>query len=196
MYKLLKSFASNKSNDINNAIKEITKKAPFRYMATPYGHNMSVAMTSCGDFGWISNREGYYYVKTDPVSEELWPSMPDLFKDLAISAAKEAGFDNFNPDCCLINRYGIKSRLSLHQDRDEKDFSQPIVSFSFGLIGIFQFGGLERTTKPQDFYLENGDAFVWGGNDRMRYHGIKRIVIGKDPVFGDNRINLTFRKAI
>ena len=123
--------------------------APFRHMVTPGGYRMSVAMTNCGAAGWVTDRTGYRYDAIDPESGGRWPPMPSIFADLAAEAAAEAGFDGFVPDACLINRYEPGAKLSLHQDRNEKDFGAPIVSVSLGLPAVFLFGGLKRTERPR-----------------------------------------------
>jgi len=164
-------------------------------MITPGGFTMSVAMTNCGSYGWVSGRGGYRYDPNDPLTGKSWPDMPESFFQLASNAAAAAGFDNFNSDVCLVNRYVPGARLSLHQDKDELDFNQPIVSVSLGLPAIFLFGGLKRKDKPVRVPLAHGDVVVWGGADRMRYHGIMPLKENHHPVFGNQRINLTFRKA-
>jgi len=169
-------------------------KAPFRHMVTPGGFTMSVAMTNCG-LGWVTDRKGYRYTSHDPISNQPWPAIPDSFKKLAKAAAAEAGFMNFEPDACLINRYNIGGRMSLHQDKNEQDFSQPVVSVSLGLPAVFQFGGLERTDKTIRIPLNHGDVVVWGGEARLRYHGVLPLKTNYHPAFGDYRINITFRKA-
>ncbi len=164
-------------------------------MVTPGGHSMSVAMTNCGSAGWVTDRSGYRYDGVDPESRAPWPAMPASFRELAARAAAEAGFGGFVPDACLINRYQPGARMSLHQDKDEDDFSAPIVSVSLGLPAIFLFGGLQRTDKPRRFRLEHGDIVVWGGPSRLSFHGIAPLADGEHALLGRQRINLTFRKA-
>ncbi|HSH27470.1 MAG TPA: DNA oxidative demethylase AlkB [Wenzhouxiangella sp.] len=180
---------------IVDAIGEIERKAPFRHLVTPGGHRMSVAMTSCGGLGWISDRRGYRYTARDPASDRSWPAMPELFVDLAAAAAREAGFPGYRPDACLINRYRPGAKLSLHQDRDERDHAHPVVSFSLGLPATFLWGGFKRSDKPKKLLLEHGDVLVFGGPDRLRYHGIAPLAEGEHPLLGAQRINLTLRKA-
>lgn len=156
---------------------------------------MSVAMTNCGPLGWVSDKSGYRYVPNDPVSGLVWPAMPASFLKLAISAAAEAGFKTFVPDACLINRYDPGTKLSLHQDKDEHDYEQPIVSVSLGLPAVFLFGGLKRADKTIRVKLTHGDVVVWGGPARLRYHGVMPLADGDHPLLGNHRINLTFRKA-
>jgi alkylated DNA repair protein (DNA oxidative demethylase) len=156
---------------------------------------MSVALTNCGALGWTSDRRGYRYAPNDPVSEQAWPAMPDLFLRLANKAAAEAGFDQFEPDACLINHYVPGTRLSLHQDKNELDFRAPIVSVSLGIPAMFLFGGHERSDKARRIPLFHGDVAVWGGVDRLRYHGVMPLKEETHPLLGAQRINITFRKA-
>ena len=193
---LLRGFARPAEGELLAALREIERTAPFRRMFTPGGHQMSVAMTNCGCYGWVTDRGGYRYDGADPESGRPWPEMPAVFRELAESAAREAGFAGFAPDACLINRYEPGARMSLHQDRDEKDFSAPIVSVSLlGLPAIFLFGGMKRSDKPQRYRLEHGDVVVWGGPSRLFFHGIAPLADGEHPLLGRRRINLTFRKA-
>ncbi|MBA3696192.1 MAG: DNA oxidative demethylase AlkB [Methylotenera sp.] len=191
---LLKGFALAHEALILGNLGLVLAMAPFRHMVTPGGFTMSVAMTNCG-LGWVTDRKGYRYTDNDPVTNQPWPVIPDSFKELASAAATEAGFMNFEPDACLINRYNIGARMSLHQDKNEQDFSRPIVSVSLGLPAIFQFGGLERTDKTIKIPLRHGDMVVWGGEARLRYHGVLPLKTNYHPAFGNCRINLTFRKA-
>ncbi len=193
---LLRGFAAAEAPVLIQAVHEIAAAAPFRNMITPGGHCMSVAMTNCGEAGWVTDRRGYRYDGCDPESGKRWPPMPQTFLSLAVRAAAEAGFDNFHPDVCLINRYQPGTRLSLHQDRDERDYRQPIVSVSLGLPAVFLFGGTERSQRPRRIRLESGDVAVWGGPARLNFHGIAPLKDGSDPLLGNCRINLTFRKAL
>jgi DNA oxidative demethylase len=164
-------------------------------MSTPGGGRMSVAMTNCGRFGWISDHSGYRYSECDPLTGGPWPPIPSAFATLAQNAATIAGFHGFAPDACLINRYVPGSRLALHQDRDEQDFSAPIVSVSLGAPAVFLFGGSRRRDKPTRYELLDGDVVVWGGPARLRYHGIAKLPCGSTSVPGAVRYNLTLRKA-
>ena len=177
------------------AVKSVAARAPFRQMVTPGGHRMSVAMTNCGTAGWVTDRTGYRYAARDPESGRLWPPMPELFADLARRAAAKAGFDGFAPDACLINRYEPGARMSLHQDKDERDFDAPIVSVSLGLPAVFLFGGLRRADAPRRVLLGHGDVVVWGASSRLRYHGVLPLKQGQHPLLGGCRINLTLRLA-
>lgn len=177
------------------AVKEITAAAPFRQMITPGGFVMSVAMSNCGRLGWVSNAAGYRYAGSDPLSGQAWPAMPEVFLRLARDAAAAAGFADFAPDACLINRYQAGAKLSLHQDRDEGDITSPIVSVSLGWPAVFVFGGLKRRDPTRRIGLRHGDVVVWGGPSRLRYHAVMAIKPGIDPPGIDCRINLSFRRV-
>jgi alkylated DNA repair protein (DNA oxidative demethylase) len=192
---LLRGFASKDAANLLDAVREIAAIAPFRHMTTPGGYRMSVAMTNCGERGWVSDANGYRYDAFDPETGRRWPAIPELFLTLATGAAAEAGFPNFRPDACLINRYEPGARLTLHQDRNERDFTQPIVSVSLGLPAVFLFGGARRKDRPRRIRIENGDVAVWGGPARLAFHGIAPLAAGSDSLAGEHRINLTFRKA-
>ena len=192
---VLRGFAAADETALLNDISELSGKSPFRHMVTPGGFTMSVAMTNCGELGWVTDRTGYRYDPIDPLTGKRWPAMPASFLKLATSAAAKAGFPGFQPDACLVNRYEPGTRLSLHQDRNERDFSQPIVSVSLGLPATFLFGGLKRADKTTRIPLNHGDVVVWGGPTRLRYHGVSPLKDGDTPLLGNRRINLTFRKA-
>ena len=178
------------------AIDAIALQSPFRRMVTPGGFQMSVAMTNCGRVGWVTDRTGYRYDPRDPERDAPWPVMPEVFAALAHDAAQQAGFTDFRPDACLVNRYEAGTRLSLHQDKDEQDYSQPVVSVSLGLPATFQFGGLKRGDRPMKVPLQHGDVVVWGGPSRLVYHGVLALKDGEHPLTGPRRFNLTFRKAL
>jgi DNA oxidative demethylase len=192
---LLRGFALQEETALLNALEDVVARAPFRHMVTPGGHRMSVAMTNCGALGWVTDRTGYRYDGIDPESGRPWPSMPASFLKLARSAAAVAGFAQFLPDACLINRYEPGAKLSLHQDRNERDFDAPIVSVSLGIPATFLFGGMERTDKTRRVRVVHGDVVVWGGEARLRYHGVMPLKDGHHPLTGKFRVNLTFRKA-
>lgn len=192
---VLRGFALEGAVALLAGIAQVTTRAPWRHLITPGGFRMSVAMTNCGALGWISDATGYRYQSTDPQSGEPWPPMPEAFAQLASRAAASAGFENFAPDACLINRYEPGARLSLHQDRDERDYGAPIVSVSLGLPAVFLFGGSARGDKTQRVPLVHGDVVVWGGPARLRYHGVLALRDGVHPVLGACRVNLTFRRA-
>jgi alkylated DNA repair protein (DNA oxidative demethylase) len=192
---LLRGFARPVEAELIEALRGIVAQAPFRRMLTPGGHQMSVAMTNCGRIGWVTDRTGYRYDASDPEAGKPWPAMPPSFRELAARAAVQAGFAEFAPDACLINRYQPGARMSLHQDKDELDLGAPIVSVSLGLPATFLFGGLKRGDKTRRFRLEHGDIAVWGGPARLAFHGIAPLADGEHAVLGRQRINLTFRKA-
>jgi len=192
---LLRGFALANDKDIISALGRVAEEAPFRHMTTPGGFRMSVAMTNCGAFGWVTDRRGYRYSPVDPETDRPWLQMPDALRNLAETAAQEAGYPAFSPDACLINRYEPGAKMSLHQDKDEKDFTNPIVSVSLGLAATFQFGGLQRNDPVRKFVLHHGDVVVWGGPSRLFYHGILALKDGEHPQLGRYRYNLTFRKA-
>ncbi|MBV9653117.1 MAG: DNA oxidative demethylase AlkB [Acetobacteraceae bacterium] len=192
----LGGFALPDEDRVLAALHGIVAASPFRNMITPGGFRMSVAMTNCGTVGWVTDRRGYRYSETDPETGARWPSMPAVFADLASRAADRAGFAGFAPDACLINRYEPGARMSLHQDRDERDFAAPIVSVSLGLPAIFLFGGSKRSDRPQRIPLEHGDVVAWGGPSRLWFHGVLPLRDGDHPSLGRCRINLTFRRAL
>ena len=192
---VLRQFALPDDTTLLSALEEVVAKAPFRHMITPGGFRMSVALTNCGTLGWVTDQTGYRYDAMNPVSGLPWPPMPDRFLRLATDAAAEAGYANFVPDVCLINRYKPGARLSLHQDRNERDFDQPIVSVSLGLPAVFLFGGRRRADASLRVRLTHGDVVVWGGPARLSYHGVLPLNEGHHPLVGSRRFNLTFRKA-
>ena len=192
---LLRGFAFDQGEALLRETGRIAARAPFRHLVTPGGKAMSVAMTNCGRLGWFSDRRGYRYTETDPETGKPWPAMPARFAQLARDAAHAAGFDGYAPDVCLINRYAVGTRLTLHRDHDERDRQAPIVSVSLGLPATFLFGGLARKEPQRRIAVEHGDVMVWGGPARMRYHGVLPIKIDEHPLTGAHRFNLTFRVA-
>lgn len=192
---ILRGFARAESAALDHAISAIAHAAPFRHMQTPGGKSMSVAMTNCGRYGWVTDRSGYRYSAYDPATGQLWPSMPAVFLELAAEAAVEAGYKDFIPDACLVNRYQTGARLALHQDKNERDFDAPIVSVSLGVPATFMFGGLRRADRPARVPLVHGDVVVWGGPARLRYHGVAALKAAEHEFAGPDRINLTLRKA-
>lgn len=192
---LLHGFATAEAPALLRALSRLIEQAPFHHMLTPSGHCMSVAMTNCGVLGWVSDRTGYRYAPLDPETGQPWPPMPEGFLRLAQNAAAQAGFPGWAPEACLINRYRPAAKMSLHQDRDEQDLNAPIVSVSLGLPAVFLFGGLKRQEPTRRLHLAHGDVLVWGGPDRLRYHGVLPLKAGQHPLLGDQRINLTFRKV-
>jgi alkylated DNA repair protein (DNA oxidative demethylase) len=192
---LLRGFALEQLAEVLEAIAQVARQAPFRHMTTPGGFRMSVAMTNCGTVGWVTDRTGYRYDACDPTTRERWPAMPPVLLALAAGAAACGGFDDFQPDACLINRYEPGSRLSLHQDKDELDLRAPVVSVSLGLQAVFLFGGPRREDRTRPVPLAHGDVVVWGGVSRLWFHGVRPLKDGEHAVLGHQRINLTFRKT-
>ena len=186
------------------AIAEVARIAPFRHLCTR-GGVMSVAMTNCGSWGWHSDARGYRYVERDPGSGQPWPHMPAVFHSLAVRAAAQCGFNGYEPDCCLGNRYAVGARMGTHRDFDELDMAHPIVSVSIGLPATFLWYGARRGGTPRQVLLEHGDVLVWGASARAGYHAVRRVAdplpswlepdaataLGGDTV----RYNLTFRRA-
>jgi len=189
----LPGFALGDEAALIAAALDVAAAAPLRVMSTPGGRKMSVAMTNCGTAGWVSDARGYRYERHDPLTGRLWPEMPRLFTELAQAAA---GVSGFNPDVCLINRYEPGAKMALHQDRDEADFSAPIVSVSLGLPAVFLWGGAKRTDKPARLTLYSGDVVVWGGTTRLNFHGVAPLRAGNHKLLGATRLNLTFRRAL
>lgn len=192
---VLRGFALQVADELLAEIARIVMASPFRHLVTPGGREMSVAMTNCGTVGWFSDPHGYRYTTLDPATGMSWPALPKPFLKLASDAARAAGFEDYVPDVCLVNRYEVGTRLTLHQDHDERDRHAPIVSVSLGLPATFLFGGLVRKEPQRRVPLTHGDVVVWGGPSRMHYHGVLPIKDGEHPLAGARRYNLTFRIA-
>lgn len=192
---VLRQYATSSASDILNAIDGVISLSPLRHMQTPGGGRMSAAISACGDYGWISDQQGYRYSAVDPQTGLSWPEIPENLYALGQKAAAEAGFTGFEPDVCLINCYEPSAKMGLHQDRNEQDFSAPIVSVSLGLPATFQFGGRKRSDKPLKIPLQHGDVVVWGGESRLNFHGVLTVRKGFHSLTGSRRFNLTFRKA-
>ena len=193
---VLRGFAQCKVAALVAAVRKVSASAPVRNMITPGGLRMSVAMTNCGRAGWVTDRRGYRYEATDPLSGLAWPPIPGAFRKLAMGAADAAGYAGFEPDACLVNRYEPGTRLSLHRDENERDLTAPIVSVSLGLPAAFLFGGIRRGDRPRRMALQSGDVVVWGGPSRLNYHGVAPLAEGDDPLTGRYRFNLTLRRAL
>jgi alkylated DNA repair protein (DNA oxidative demethylase) len=193
---LLRALAVPRTAQLLSAIQYVADRAPFRIMTTRGGYHMSVAMTNCGAAGWVSDASGYRYDAVDPMTGQRWPPMPRAFAELAADAAERAGFGGFTPDACLLNRYEPGARLSLHQDRNERDMHAPIVSVSLGLPAVFLFGGARRAQQPRRVPLAHGDVVVWGGPARLFYHGVLALKDGEQRALGRCRVNLTLRRAL
>lgn len=181
---------------VYNVVMSATAEIPFRHMVTPGGKRINVAGISMGDCGWYSDRRGYRYEKTDPITGKKWPKIPDEISKITTDAASKAGFKNFIPDSCFINKYEPGVRLTAHIDQDEVDFAQPIVSISIGTSAIFQVFGNNRSGKALNIKLNSGDLLIFGGSARRVYHGVKKLEEQSHPLTGNIRYNLTFRKAL
>ncbi|WP_047552223.1 DNA oxidative demethylase AlkB [Methylotenera sp. G11] len=192
---LLRGFALPDQNHILADLSAVMMAAPLRQMITPGGLPMSVTTSNCGALGWVSDKNGYRYAARDPKTGTPWPAMPSSFRQLAEQAANTAGFGYFNSDACLINCYRPGAKMGLHQDKDEQDFTQPIVSVSLGIPAMFQMGGFARGDKTLKLPLYHGDVLVWGGESRLRFHGVMPLKPANHPALGECRINLTFRKG-
>lgn len=192
---LLRGWAGAGAAGLWQALQEVLTQAPLRQMFTPGGQPMSVTTSSCGALGWTSGSAGYAYRAQDPHTGRAWPQMPERVRELARQAAAEAGFADFEPDSGLINCYQPGARMGLHQDRDERDLNAPIVSLSLGLPAVFLWGGERRAERARPVLLEHGDVLVWGGVDRLRFHGVRPLKPGWHSLLGAQRINLTLRKA-
>lgn len=181
---------------IHADINTLSEVAPFRHMQTPGGHSMSVAMTNCGSAGWVTDRSGYRYTTADPLTGSAWPDIPARWQSLATHAAKVAGYADYVSDACLVNRYAPGASMGSHQDKNEQDYTQPIVSVSLGLPARFFVQGPERKGKSIPVVISSGDVIVWGGESRLWFHGVRPLKEGADPLFGAYRYNLTFRVAL
>lgn len=191
----LPAFVLDRAAEVIAELEPIFTQAPLRHLITPGGHKMSVAMSNCGELGWVSDRKGYRYQELDPLSGQAWPAMPKLFLELAQQVAEEVGYKRFQPQACLINQYLPGSKMSLHQDKDENNESAPIVSLSFGINAEFLFGGLSRGSPTKRLTLKHGDAVVWGGPSRFCFHGILPLKDSEHSLLGRQRINITFRQV-
>jgi DNA oxidative demethylase len=172
-------------------IEKIATQSPFRFMQVARGSYMKVAMTNCGDYGWTSSSSGYRYDDMDRqgLVPKAWPPMPQSFKQIAKDSAQTVGWEYVAPDACLVNRYENGAGMGLHQDKDENDLNNPIVSVSIGASCKFIIGGLTRQSPTQSITLNDGDVFIWGKKARLVFHGVRPI---KE---GPCRYNLTMRKA-
>lgn len=172
------------------ALREVVSRAPLFQPVTPRGKPMSVRMSACGRFGWVTDRRGYRYEERHPGTGLPWPEIPDEVRAIwdAVSGCARA------PECCLINRYGEGARMGLHQDRDEADFSCPVVSVSLGDEGLFRMGNVQRGGPTESVWLRSGDVVVMAGEARLKHHGVDRIRFGSSTLLqGGGRINLTLR---
>jgi alkylated DNA repair protein (DNA oxidative demethylase) len=193
---ILSGYAESSAESMLKALEPVLEAAPLREVRTPRGFKMAARMSNCGAIGWVSDSKGYRYEPHDPQTGCPWPAIPDVILNLARQAAADCGFADFSPDVCLINQYQPGAGMGLHQDKDERDFSAPIVSISLGAPIVFMFGGMQRRDKPDVFLLQHGDVVVWGGEDRLRFHGVKPLKLAHHPLTGQRRFNLTLRQAL
>lgn len=191
---VLRGFACDVAGELLDGVERVAAVAPFRHMSTPGGGRMSAAMTNCGPLGWTTDRSGYRYTRDDPETGAPWPPMPERFLTLAAEAAAAAGYVDFVPDACLVNRYEPGAKMGLHRDKDELDFDAPIVSVSLGIPATFQWGGTARSDKPRRVPLAHGDVVVFGGASRLVYHGVLTVPEATHARAGRFRFNLTLRR--
>ena len=171
------------------ALRAVVRVAPLFAPETRRGRKMSVRMTSAGEFGWISDRRGYRYQRRHP-SGVPWPPIPDE----ALAVWRQVSGASRDPQCCLVNYYGEGARMGLHQDRDEADFSFPVVSVSLGDAALFRIGGADRGGPTRSVWLDSGDVVVLGGASRLAHHGVDRLRFGSSSLLaGGGRLNLTMR---
>ena len=192
---VLRGYALPVADALLQSLDEVIRQSPFRRMETPGGHLMSVALSNCGRLGWTTDHDGYRYTPADPLSGRPWPDMPPAFAALGREAAAAAGFAGFEPDACLLNRYEPGARMSLHQDRNERDFQRAHRVGVAGHAGGVSFrwpGALGPAARVPLFH---GDVVVWGGADRLRFHGVLPLKDRPHPRLGSLRLNLTLRKA-
>ena len=186
-------FDRSAQSAVRDALQHVFACAPLYTPRMPKtGKPMSVRMTNCGPLGWVTDERGYRYQATHPETGEPWPPMPGLLLD----AWRELAGYAHAPEACLINVYGPAAKMGLHQDRDEQDFSAPVVSLSLGDTCLFRVGGTKRNDPTQSVRLASGDAVVLGGDARLAFHGVDRIMPGTSTLLPDGgRINLTMRRV-
>jgi alkylated DNA repair protein (DNA oxidative demethylase) len=205
---LMRGLALEQDVEFFAAVERVLAAAPLRNATTPSGLPMQVLVSDCGTpeafrRRWNGRQQVYTQgdngwkpqPTTPPSDRRMWPPIPRVLSDFAIRCAVRSGFPQFRPDACHINRYQAGTKLGIHQDRQEFDLFQPIVSVSFGLECIFLLGGFQRTNPTKRILLEHGDVIVWGGPSRMRFHGVLPLKPGHHPITGPYRYNLTFRKV-
>lgn len=187
---LMRGLALRQDEEFFRAVERVLAAAPLHHAMTPGGLPMGVMVTDCGTPEAFRRR-------WDPQNQrQMWPPIPRVLAEFAVRCAVRAGFPEFRPDACHINRYQAGTRLGMHQDRHECDLRQPIVSTSLGLECVFLLGGLQRTDAAKRILLEHGDVVVWGGPSRMRFHGVLPVKPGWHPMTGPYRYNVTFRKTV
>lgn len=174
-------------------VREVVRAAPLFVPVMPRtGKPFSVRMTDCGPLGWVSDRAGYRYQPTHPVTGEPWPAIPAALLDLW----DEVTGHPHRPEACLVNFYDAGAKMGLHQDRDEADFAAPLLSVSLGDSCRFRLGGVERSDPTRSFVLASGDVLMLAGPARLAFHGVDRILPGTSTLLaGGGRINLTLRRV-
>ena len=175
------------------ALRGVLARAPLFTPRMPEsGRPMSVAMSNCGPLGWITDERGYRYQGLHPDTGQPWPAIPDPLLQLWDEVARYP----HAPEACLINYYGANAKMGLHQDRDEADFSAPVVSLSLGDCCLFRVGGGKRRDPTSSFRLNSGDVLVLGGDTRLAFHGVDRIYPGTSTLLAEGgRINVTMRRV-
>ncbi len=178
--------------DLVDTLRDAVRETPFVQPVTPSGKLMSVRMTSMGRLGWITDRAGYRYAPTH-VNGRAWPAIPETVLGIWHAVSEVSRL----PDACLLNHYSEGARMGLHQDKDEGDFSWPVVSISLGDEALFRMGGIERSDPTRSVWLRSGDVVVMGGAARLAYHGVDRIKFGTSPLLPKGgRLNLTLRVVV
>jgi DNA oxidative demethylase len=174
-------------------LREVMRGAPLYTPRMPKsGRPMSVRMTNCGDLGWMTDVSGYRYQRHHPETQAPWPPIPEML----LAAWRDLAGYPHPPQACLVNVYGPQARMGLHQDRDEEDFAAPVVSLSLGDTCVFRIGGDKRTGPTRTLRLASGDAVVLGGDARLAFHGVDRIIAGSSTLLPEGgRINLTLRRV-
>ena len=179
------------------ALTAVLAAAPPEHPRVKSGGMTSAAMTNCGVAGWWSDTKGYRYERINPATGKPWPAMPEAFLALVAEMVAGSPWPNFVPDACLINHYAAGAKMGLHQDKDERDFSQPIVTVSLGDSADWLIGGAKRADKAMAFRVNSGDVLLMGGAARMLFHGVRKIHAGTSPIAGiTGRYSLTFRRAL
>jgi alkylated DNA repair protein (DNA oxidative demethylase) len=186
-------FDRTQQEDLVAAIRDVVRAAPLYVPRMPRtGRPFSVRMTNCGPLGWVSDETGYRYQATHPATGAPWPAIPEPLMALW----HEVGGHPLPPEACLVNFYAADARMGLHQDRDEEDFSAPVVSVSLGDTCLFRVGGTKRSDPTRSFRLASGDVMVLGGDSRLAFHGVDRLYPGTSTLLrGGGRINLTLRRV-
>lgn len=187
-------LSRQEQEELVEIIRGVVAEAPLYVPVMPgSGRAMSVRMTNCGPLGWVTDKErGYRYQPTHPVTHKPWPVIPEVLLDLW---RELSGYPK-DPEACLVNFYADDAKMGLHQDRDESDFSAPVLSISLGNTCLFRIGGLARIDRTKSLKLESGDVFLLGGEGRLCFHGVDRIYPDTSTLLkAGGRINLTLRRV-